>query len=152
MPNARTFKATVVAAGSRVYVPLPFDPNTVWGAKERHYVTGNINGQTVRALISLDGNDYVLPLGPAWRRDAHIGVDDPVTVTLSPEGPQQGNLAADVTAALAANPQALAFFESLPTFYRNNYMRWVESAKRPETRAARIAEMIALLNAGKRQK
>ena len=37
-------------------------------------------------------------------------------------------------------------------FYRRNYVRWIESAKRPETRAARIADTVALLKAGKRQK
>jgi uncharacterized protein YdeI (YjbR/CyaY-like superfamily) len=31
-------------------------------------------------------------------------------------------------------------------------MRWIESAKREETRAKRIAEMIGLLSAGKREK
>jgi hypothetical protein len=30
--------------------------------------------------------------------------------------------------------------------------KWIESAKRPETRVARITEMMALLKAGKKQK
>jgi uncharacterized protein YdeI (YjbR/CyaY-like superfamily) len=30
-------------------------------------------------------------------------------------------------------------------------MRWIESAKRPETRAKRLAEMMDLLNHGKRE-
>jgi len=40
----------------------------------------------------------------------------------------------------------------LATFYRNTYIKWIESAKRPETRAARIEEMVQLLKAGKKQK
>ena len=54
--------------------------------------------------------------------------------------------------AMRVEPQAKQFFDSLPTFYRNNYMRWINSAKRPPTRAARIAEMMELLKAGKREK
>lgn len=51
-----------------------------------------------------------------------------------------------------AEPEAKAFFDSLATFYRKNYIRWIESAKRPETRGARIAEMVTLLKAGQKQK
>jgi uncharacterized protein YdeI (YjbR/CyaY-like superfamily) len=75
-----------------------------------------------------------------------------VEVILWPEGPQSENLSRDVAAALEIEPQAKAFFESLATFYRNTYIKWIESAKRPETRAARIEEMMKLLKAGKRQK
>jgi hypothetical protein len=150
--NERKFKVKVVASGSRVFIPIPFDPNEAWGARQRHDITGTVNGHTIRGPLKLDGADYCLLLGPAWRRDTGIGADQSVTVVLSPEGPQQDNMPADVVAALAAEPAAKAFFESIPTFYRRNYMRWIESARRPETRAARIAEAVALLKAGKRQK
>jgi hypothetical protein len=36
--------------------------------------------------------------------------------------------------------------------YRNGYLRWIEGAKRPETRSARIAETLGLLKAGKKQR
>jgi hypothetical protein len=68
-----------------------------------------------------------------------------VEVVLAPEGPQADALAADILAALDSELEARAFFESLATFYRNGYVRWIEGAKRPETRSARIAEMLGLL-------
>jgi uncharacterized protein YdeI (YjbR/CyaY-like superfamily) len=58
----------------------------------------------------------------------------------------------DVAQALAKNKAAKTFFDGLPTFYRKNFMRSIESAKRPETRARRIGEMIELLAVGKREK
>ncbi|HEY3290114.1 MAG TPA: YdeI/OmpD-associated family protein, partial [Anaerolineae bacterium] len=79
-------------------------------------------------------------------------VGQKVRVSLAPEGPRLENSAPDVAAAFMAAPETVPFFESLPTFYRNNYMRWINSAKRPETRASRIAEMIALLKDGKRER
>jgi uncharacterized protein YdeI (YjbR/CyaY-like superfamily) len=106
----------------------------------------------VRGSLGSDGEQYFLPLGAAWRRDNGVEAGAKVAVELAPEGPQSAALAPDVAAALAAAPQAKAFFESLATFYRNTYIKWIESAKRPETRAARIAEMMALLKAGKKQK
>jgi uncharacterized protein YdeI (YjbR/CyaY-like superfamily) len=106
----------------------------------------------VRGSLGSDGTQYFLPLGAAWRRGCGLDAGDKVDVALSPEGPQSENLSADVSAGLDAEPQAKAFFESLATFYRNTYIKWIESAKRPETRAARIQEMIELLKAGKKQK
>jgi uncharacterized protein YdeI (YjbR/CyaY-like superfamily) len=61
-------------------------------------------------------------------------------------------MAPDIADAVRADPQARAFFESLASFYRKNYVRWIEEAKRPETRAKRIAEAVSLLNAGRKQK
>lgn len=146
------FQTTVQKEGSRVFIRLPFDPNQRWGAKERHNVHGAINGVTIRGPLAADGNSYTLTLGPAWRRDSGIEAGVGVTVQLSAEGPQVATMAADLTAAFVAAPAALAFFNALPTFYQKNYMRWVDSAKRPETRAKRIEEMIALLKAEKRER
>lgn len=149
----REFTTTVQKLGSRICVVIPFDPNQAWGEKARHDVHGTINALRIRGkLEAMQPAGYVLALGPAWRRDSGIDVDDAVTVLLEPEGPHLGNLAADVSTALTESPQALAFFNSLPTFYRKNYMRWIDSAKRPATRANRIAEMVELLQAGKLEK
>lgn len=120
--------------------------------KARHHIRGSVNGHTVRGSLGSDGTQYFLPLGAAWRRDCCLKAGSKVDVVLSPEGPQSESLSPDVTAALDAEPQAKAFFESLATFYRNTYIKWIESAKRPETRTARIKEMLELLKAGKKQK
>jgi uncharacterized protein YdeI (YjbR/CyaY-like superfamily) len=82
-----------------------------------------------------------------------VSLGDHVDVVLSPEGPQRGDLAEDIATALDANPAAAAFFDSLAQFYRRAYLRWVDGTKRrPELRAARIAEMIDLLAAGIKQR
>ena len=95
----------------------------------------------------------------AWRRaDARVvlghacaafDTGEPVEVVLEPEGPQLSSLAPDLADALAARPEALDFFLSLATFYRKGYLRWVDATKRrPDVRAARIAELVELLAAG----
>jgi hypothetical protein len=151
VPTQR-FKATVAKAGSRIFIPLPFDPNSVWGQKQRHDITGTVNACVIRGPLEEEAGQYRLVLGAAWRRDNGLAPGDHVVVELAAEGPQVNTMAPDVAAALQAEPQARAFFEGLPTFYRRNYIRWIEDAKRPETRAKRIAEMTALLKAGQREK
>ena len=150
--TAQHFKTMIAKSGTRTFIPIPFNPNEVWGVKQRHHITGTVNGYKVRGSLGSDRKQYFLPLGAAWRRDCGIDAGDEVNVVLSPEGPQSETLSADVADALEAEPQAKAFFESLATFYRNTYIKWIESAKRPETRSARIKEMVELLKAGKKQK
>ncbi|MBV1694554.1 MAG: YdeI/OmpD-associated family protein [Hyphomicrobiales bacterium] len=50
----------------------------------------------------------------------------------------------DLRAALKANPKAAAHFEAFPPSSKKNIFWWIESAKRPETRAKRIAETVAM--------
>ena len=70
-------------------------------------------------------------------------------IELAPEGPERGDLADDIAAALEANPDAAAFFDTLAQFYRKAYLRWIDATtRRPDLRAARIAEVVDLLADG----
>jgi uncharacterized protein YdeI (YjbR/CyaY-like superfamily) len=51
---------------------------------------------------------------------------------------------------LKANARAGEFFEKLAPSCRRNYIGWVDSAKREETKQKRLREMISLLTAGKK--
>ncbi len=142
----------MVREGKRATVPLPFDPNEVWGARERHHVAGTVNGCTIRGPLREEASGHTLPLGPAWLRDNPLPEGEELDVALRPEGPQAELLAEDIAAALAAQPEAAAFFSSLATFYRKGYLTWIDSAKRPATRTARIAETVRLLASGQKQR
>ena len=134
----RTFTVVVERdARGRTVIALPFDPSEAWGARSRHHISGTIAGRGVRGQLATDGAGARLVLGPAWCRDAPLQAGERVEVTLAPEGPQLGALAPDVVAALDARPEARAFFESLATFYRKGYLRWVEATtRRPDLRTA----------------
>jgi hypothetical protein len=154
VPGARSFTTTVTTDGRRrVLVPVPFDPDEAWGRKREHHVHGTVDGMDVRAVIEPLEEGHGILLGPAWRRDCGIGPGRVVDVVLEPEGPQRGDLAPDVAAALEAAPDAAAFFDSLAQFYRRGYLRRIDATKRrPDLRAARIAEMVELLKAGHKQR
>lgn len=148
------FTATVrVDRQGRTHVPVPFDPDEVWSPKPRHHVAGSLAGCGLRGVIDEADGDRVVVLGPAWNRGHGPADGDAVDVVLTPEGPQRGDLAADVAAALDASPTAGAFFDSLAQFYRNAYLRWIDATKRrPDQRPVRIAEMIRLLEKGEKQR
>lgn len=56
----------------------------------------------------------------------------------------------DLAAALAADRAAGEYFAALPPSSRKQHLWWVISAKRPETRARRIAALVAAARAGRR--
>lgn len=147
------YSVTVSSFGRRVYVPVPHDPDELWGAKPRHLVHGTVNGVNVRGAIEQFGPEAGLVLGPAWRRDCAIAPGDTVAVVLKPEGPQHDDLAPDVADALDAHPAAREFFDGLAQFYRRAYLRWIDATKRrPDERARRISEVIELLAAQQRER
>ncbi len=154
MSAEQRFTATVVAAPrGGVVIPVPFDPDTVWGPKNRHLVGGTVDGRKVRGSVDADGDGFGLALGPMWARDASVVAGTTVRVVLSPEGPQRADLAEDLADALAANAAAGEFFDSLAQFYRRAYLRWIDATKRrPEQRAERIAEVVRLLAEGRKER
>jgi Bacteriocin-protection, YdeI or OmpD-Associated/Domain of unknown function (DUF1905) len=147
------FATTLIMVRRRVYLPVPFDPDEVWGGKDQHHVRGTVNGLDLRGVVEQLDSGRGVVLGPAWRRDRHLDAGDHVDVMLEPEGPQRDDLADDVAAALAANPPAGAFFDSIAQFYRRAYVRYIDATKRrPDERTARIAEVVELLAAGAKER
>jgi uncharacterized protein YdeI (YjbR/CyaY-like superfamily) len=57
----------------------------------------------------------------------------------------------DLAAALSAAPAAQATFDAFSPSCRREYLEWVTSAKRPETRTKRIAEAVAMMAEGKKR-
>lgn len=56
----------------------------------------------------------------------------------------------DLAAALAATPKARAHFDAFPASAKKAVLEWVRQAKRPETRARRIAEAARMAAANER--
>lgn len=73
----------------------------------------------------------------------------PTSNTYAPR-PVIPDLPAYIAKALKANATAWKFFRGLAPTYRRDFVVWIHMAKRPETRARRIRESIALLAAGKK--
>lgn len=57
----------------------------------------------------------------------------------------------DLTAAFKKNAAARAAFERFSPSCKNEYLEWITEAKRPETRAKRVATAIEWMSEGKRR-
>jgi Bacteriocin-protection, YdeI or OmpD-Associated len=153
MTQTMTFTA-VARARSRggITVPLPFDPASVWGERDRYCLAGWIEHYPMRAVVAGGSAEPVMELGPSWCRDPRVGAGATLSVRLHPEGPQLETISLDLADAIRADPTARRFFETLATHYRKDFVRWVDSAKRPETRSRRISEVVAALTAGRHER
>jgi Bacteriocin-protection, YdeI or OmpD-Associated/Domain of unknown function (DUF1905) len=152
--RTQRFSAVVAAGpGGRAIITVPFDPDEAWGAKAEHPVNGTVGGCRVRVRLLHDDSGWGFDFGPARALQLGLAPGEEVIVELAPEGPQRADLAEDIAAALAMNPAAAAFFDMLAQFYRTGYLRWIDATKRrPDVRAARIAEVVDLLAAGVKER
>jgi hypothetical protein len=151
--SSKRFKCAVESGErGRVFITVPFDPGAEWGARARHHVKGTINGHAFEGSLGSRGGSFFMPLNKELRAEAGVEPGDQVAVVMEPSAAKEEGLPEDIAGALASSVQAAAFFEGLTAFYRNTYIKWIESAKKADTRAARVAEMIGLLEAGKKQR
>jgi hypothetical protein len=148
--SSRSYTARLEArANGGGRVPVPFDPNEQWGTKRLHPIAGTLNGMGIRGTVAHEAGEWAFTVGAAWLRDCPIKPGDQIEVVLVPEGPQRTELAPDIAAALDANPDAAAFFDTLAQFYRKAYLRWIDGTKRrPDERERRISEVVNLLADG----
>jgi hypothetical protein len=92
--------------------------------------------------------------GPTWWKPIEV---DPASgpllqIVLHPEGPLVEGQPDDIRDALQESVAAVEFFYAIAPHYRKNWLRWVTDAKRDETRAQRIPQMVAALATGQRDR
>ena len=152
--RTQRFDAVVAAGpGDRAVIVVPFDPDELWGAKAVHHVNGTVGGRRVRVTLARGDGGWAFSYGQERALAMGLAAGDSVAVELTPEGPQRADLADDISAAFAANPAAAAFFDTLAQFYRKAYLRYIDATtRRPDVRAARIAEVVGLLAAGVKER
>lgn len=91
-----------------------------------------------------------------WAELKEAGLLSGAGLTAAPTGktyaprPAIPELPSYFSRALEANPNALRFFRELAPTHRRQFVAWIHTAKRPETRERRIRESIALLAAGEK--
>jgi uncharacterized protein YdeI (YjbR/CyaY-like superfamily) len=116
-------------------------------------VEGTMNGCPFRATLEPDGErSHWLKVNKKLREAAGAKVGDVVTLEIMPvrEEPEP-RVPPDLRKALAAAPMARALWSDITPIARRDWIQWVTSAKRPETRVRRIDNACKMLAAGKRR-
>jgi hypothetical protein len=134
------FTAPIESDGRGAWVVVPIDVEAAFGAK-RVPVSATIDGVPYRgSLVRMGGQTHVLGVLKEIREHLGKGAGDTVDVTLEHDlMPREVLVPDDLALALRSSPPASRVFESLAYSHRREYVRWIESAKREDTRARRVA-------------
>jgi hypothetical protein len=116
-------------------------------------VEGTINGYSFRARLEPDGQQsHWLKVNRKMREAAGAAVGDVVTLEIMSAGEEpEPRVPADLRKALAAAPKARELWSDSTPIARRDWIHWITSAKRPETRARQIDNACEMLAAGKRR-
>lgn len=116
-------------------------------------VEGTINGQPFRATLEPDGQrSHWLKIPRKLREAAAATEGDVVALEITPSATApEARIPADLRKALAAAPSAQALWSELTPVARRDWIQWITSAKRPETRARRVDGTCDMLASGKRR-
>ena len=143
----KTFQTTIVRDGSMCFIPVPFDPRPVFG-KLRAPVIVTLAGHSYRSTIASMGNGPCLPLRRSNREAAGLEGTETLRVTLELDTePRTVEPPRDLMRALKAAPPAWQRWSELSYSHQREHVDAVEQAKRPETRARRIAAAVGMVAA-----
>jgi Bacteriocin-protection, YdeI or OmpD-Associated/Domain of unknown function (DUF1905) len=116
------------------------------GGGKRPAVTITINGHSWQSRVAIMRGRYLLGLSNANRKAAGVATGDEVEVEVKIDAePRVVAEPADFTRALDADPAARTAYDRLPDSRKQEHVRAIESAKKPETRARRIEKALAML-------
>jgi hypothetical protein len=150
--GAVTFDTTLSAFGNNTGIVVPPELIEQLGAGRRPAVEVDLDGYRYRSTVGVMRGQHLVPVSAAIRKDTGLAAGDPITVTLRvAEGPREVAMPDDFAAALAAQPAARTFFDSLSNSLQRYHADNITSAKTAETRARRIDKAIALFLDGKQR-
>jgi hypothetical protein len=119
------------------------------GAK-RFPVVATINGYTWRTTVTRMHGDYVVGLNREVRAGAGAQAGDRVTLELALDTqPREVDVPPALSQALARDAEARAAFDALAFTHRKEFARWVQEAKREETRERRVTQALEMLHTGR---
>jgi hypothetical protein len=140
-----TFRTTIVREGAMCFIPVSVDPRALFG-KVRAPVKVTLNGYTYRSTIASMGDGPCLPLRRSHREAAGLEGGESLSVIVELDtDPREVKPPADLMQALEAVPAARRRWAELSYTHQREQVEAIEGAKRPETRARRVASAVQTL-------
>jgi hypothetical protein len=148
------FRATVELNGKTATgIQVPDDVVAALGSGRRPAVRVSLGGHTYRTTVASMGGRFLVPLNAENRTAAGVAAGDEIDVDIDlDEAPREVTVPDDLVRALEEDPAARGAFERLAYTHRREWVRWIEEAKRAETRTSRVTKTVEALRTGKRSR
>jgi hypothetical protein len=140
-PEPARFQAELQSAGrGGAAFAVPHEVAASLSRAERPPVTVTIGGHTFRTRLAVYGGQPMAGVRKSDRAAAGIDLGDRFEVAVALDtAPRSVEVPPELADALAGRADLAAVFDGLSFSHRREYARWVGEAKRPETRARRVA-------------
>ena len=143
--KSKTVRVQLHRDGSMCFVPVPFDPRAEFG-KVRAPVKVTLNKYTYRSTIFSMGGVTRIPLRKSHREAAGLEGNEQITVRISLDtAVRKVEMPADLAKAFATHRAAAKRWDSLSYTHRREHVDAIVGAKKPETRARRVANALRVL-------
>ena len=141
------FKATVLLGGKTATgIEVPESVVEKLGDSKRPAVRVTIGNHTYRTTVGRMSGKFMIPLSAENRTAAGVAAGDAVNVTIELDtAPREVEVPADFAKALKAHTGLRKTFDALAYTHRKEWVRSIEDAKTPETRARRITKAVDAL-------
>jgi len=116
-------------------------------------VEGTLHGVAFQACLQPDGDGgHWLKVESELREAASVAAGDTVELAVSPMAVEpEPEVPDDLQEALSACPKAMAVWRDITPIARRDWISWMTSGKKAETRALRREKMMDMLAKGKRR-
>jgi bacteriocin resistance YdeI/OmpD-like protein/uncharacterized protein DUF1905 len=143
-------RATLEPRGPAAAIILTDEQVATLGAGKTPPVRVTANGTTVAARIGRMGGENLLGFSKKLRADLGVEIGQTLDVIIVVDAaPREVELPAALATALAEDPAAKAAFDALAPSHRKEFARWVDEAKRDETRQSRVEGTLQMLREGR---
>ena len=133
--------------GGGTLVPVPHEVATKLGLKGMPKIQSMIAGRPYRgSLMPMGDGTYCLGVLKSIQEAAGVGVGDVITIELELDNaPRTVAAPDDLAASLVRDRKATTAWDALSYTNKKEMARSIEEAKKPETRARRLAQAIEKL-------
>ena len=152
-PGTISFTATIEQggdAGEAAWIVFPYELKETYGIGNLVPVVATFDGIEYRGSIAKMGPEPMLLIRKDVRAKLGKAGGDMVEVKVTLDtSKREVDVPDDLGRALEERPRAKASFEKLSYSNRREYVQWIESAKRAETRTSRVAKSVVMLSEGR---
>ncbi|KAA9105020.1 YdeI/OmpD-associated family protein [Microbacterium rhizomatis] len=139
------FDTTLLAMGNNTGIEVSPQQIDELGGGKRPAVKVIVNGFAYASTVGVMGGKFLIPFSSDKRAATGLSGGDPITVQIElDDAPRTVEVPGDLATALAEAGLREAF-DALAPSHRKAHVTSVESAKAAETRARRVAAVIAKL-------
>ncbi|MBI4329306.1 MAG: DUF1905 domain-containing protein [Chloroflexi bacterium] len=110
-----------------------------------------VKGTPFRGSLMAEGDGtHFLVVNKTLQQAAKATQDDTVEVEVELDtAPRVVEVPEDISQALASRLEASERFAKMPYSHQKEYVNWINSSKRAETRARRIEQAVSMISGGK---